>query len=120
MKKLLIPLIALGTIATGSLMLGGTDSTDRLVTDLHTQQEQFLKDRGQYVHVPKTEYSTGKFYEVNEFLYPDKTRGYQVILTEETTRSVKTATGTSQVKDVSVRSEGVGKEANDLTYERTR
>lgn len=112
--------LAIGGVAivlAGGVWLGNERETDDTrITDLHKQQEQFLKDKGQYVHIPRTEYSTGKFYEVHEFLYPDKSRGYQIILTEQRVEKQTTSTGTSDVLVETKRSVGVGKEATNLTF----
>lgn len=109
-----------------SAILGGatmqTTAEDSAITDAENYQNNQYQTKGQYIHIPPTAFTATypSTYEVNEMVYPDGTRGYQVITKHYEDIQILNAT-TSKMDTVSVlkqRSVGVGEESQLNTYEK--
>ena len=106
--------------ATGAIsQLSAESNVKSTIQTFETVQQTTL---GKYQHIPETSFGAQypSTYHVDEFLYPDGTRGYQVVTSHYENVQVLNAT-TSQMETVSVLKQsavGYGEDAKNLTYEK--
>lgn len=99
-QTLLAKLAAATLILTAMLhqlqpSLGGLPTAkDTTTASIDLEQASYFLQYGKYEHIKETAYEKG-VYEVNELLYPNQTRGYEVIFREK--ELVEMASGTTPI-----------------------
>lgn len=118
---LVLILVAIGVhlyFSPVQVKLGGADefmpTSDKIASDVSTLQTEELQTKGTYIHIPEKKYIDGSTVVVNEMLFPDGKRGYQIVTT--TYETVVTATSTYKIEHID--SVGYGASAKEFTYKK--
>lgn len=125
MRSIIIGLITISVISVivfsqhkeYGLAASQIDVENDRIESLRIAQDNEFSKNGRYKHIKNTEYVNQKNpskYRVDEYLYPDGTRGYRVLVSYEE----EILTSTSTYKILKQRSVGFGPRAEELTWER--